>query len=122
MAQGNPRDPKLERVWRRHLRRQQASGVTVCDYCLEYELRESAFYFWRREIAKRDRAGAEAELAMASGQLAPAFLPVTVVETPAPTATAVDIRLSNGHRLRVRAGCDRQLLADVVAVLEGKPC
>jgi hypothetical protein len=66
--------------------------VTVCDYCLEYELRESAFYFWRREIAKRDRAGAEAELAMASGQSAPAFLPVTVVETPAPTATAVDIR------------------------------
>jgi hypothetical protein len=122
MAQGNARDPKLERVWRRHLRRQLASGVTVRDYCLEYELRESAFYFWRREIAERDRACAEVELAMASGQSAPAFLPVTVVEAPAPTPTAVDIRLSNGHRLRVRAGCDRQLLADVVAVLEGKSC
>jgi len=30
--------------------------------------------------------------------------------------------LSNGHRMRVRAGCDRGLLAEVVGLLEGKSC
>ena len=52
----------------------------------------------------------------------PSFLPVTVVNLPVPPPSVIDIRLANGHRLRVRAGCDRQLLADIVAVLEGKPC
>jgi hypothetical protein len=55
MAQGNPRDPKLERRWRRHFQRQQASGLTIRAYCLEHDWHESAFYFWRREIAARDR-------------------------------------------------------------------
>jgi hypothetical protein len=53
---------------------------------------------------------------------APAFVPVTIVETTTSTSAAIDIKLTNGHRLRVRAGCDRRLLAEVVAVLEGKPC
>jgi transposase len=120
MAQGNVRDAKLERSWRRHFMRQQASGLTVRDYCLERELRESAFYFWRREIAKRDRASAESAAAASCQQ--PAFVPVTLVEATPSTASVIDIRLANGHRLRVRAGCDRQLLADVVTVLEGKSC
>jgi len=56
MAQGKPRDLKLERTWRRRLKRQQASGQSIRDYCVDYDLHESAFYFWRREIAARDRA------------------------------------------------------------------
>ena len=113
MTDGNHRNRKLESIWRRHVKRQPASGLSIRGYCCEHDLHESAFYFWRREIATRDQA---ARLAT------PAFVPVTVVEAPVPTTSTIDIRLASGHRVRVRTGCDRQLLADVVAVLEAKPC
>lgn len=116
MAQGKSRDPKRERFWRRHLKRQRASGLTIRDYCAGHELPESSFHFWRREIADRDRQ-------RGAGNTPPAaFVPVTIVEPPTLTNAAIDIKLASGHRLRVRGGCDRRLLAEVVAVLEGRPC
>jgi hypothetical protein len=132
MAKGSPRDPQRERFWRRHVRQQRLSRLSVRDYCDLHRLYESAFYFWRREIAARDRQrnsrpavcdGRRRSAANAAGPVEAAFLPVSVVEPPAAGDAAVlDIRLTSGHRLRVRAGCDRRLLADVVAVLEGRPC
>lgn len=117
MGQGKGRDPRRERTWRRHLRQQSNSGLTIRDYCGEHDLAESSFYFWRREIAARDR-----QVSDGAPSAEPAFVPVTIVEPPTPASAAIDIRLVSGHRLRVRAGCDRQLLAEVVAVLEGRPC
>jgi hypothetical protein len=117
MGQGKSRDPKRERFWRRHVKRQRASGLTIRDYCAGLNLPESSFHFWRREIAVRDQQREAARLTAA-----PAFVPVTIVEPPTVANAAIDIKLAGGHRLRVRAGCDRQLLAEVVAVLEGRPC
>ena len=108
MAKGNPRDPKRERRWRRHLERQAASGLSIRDYCAKHGLHEAAFYFWRREIAQRDAE-------------APAFVPVTLAAAAA-AEPPIDIRLANGQRLRVRPGCDTTLLAAVIAALEGRPC
>jgi transposase len=117
MAHGKSRDPKRERFWRRHVKSQRASGQTIRDYCAGHDLPESSFHFWRREIANRDQQHQAASLTPT-----PAFVPVTIVEPPTVSNAAIDIRLAGGHRLRVRAGCDRQLLAEVVAVLEGRPC
>jgi hypothetical protein len=110
---GRPRDLALERDWRRHFERQRSSGLSVRDYCLQRDLTESAFYLWRRTIAERDRAAT----AM------PAFLPV-VIERPSGRGdeAPIEIRLANGRRVRVRSGCDRTLLADVLAILEGHSC
>ena len=113
------RDLKRERTWRRHIADQPGSGHTVRAYCETHRLRETSFYFWRAEIAKRDR---EAET-----QAAPAFVPVAVIDTPAPRDTPIDVCLAGGHRVRVRSGCDRALLADVIRLLrdahaEGRPC
>jgi hypothetical protein len=44
MAANKARDPKRERAWRRHLRQQRAGGLTVRDYCLLHQLRESTFH------------------------------------------------------------------------------
>ncbi len=117
MGQGKGRDPRRERTWRRHLRQQSNSGLTIRDYCIGHELPESSFHFWRREIAARDQ-----QVSDGAPSAEPAFVPVTIVEPPALVNTAIDIRLVSGHRLRVRTGCDRQLLAEVVALLEGRPC
>lgn len=142
MAKGNPRDPARERLWRRHLRQQRLSGLTVRDYCAQWRLAESAFHFWRREIAVRDRerrddgmsANGTAPVQRCRRKAArgnarrkrspakPSFVPVHVVTARASSGSAIDIRLTSGHRLRVRAGCDAQLLAQVVALLEGRSC
>ena len=115
MAKGNSRDPGRERRWRRHVRQQGRSRLSVRDDCGLHQLHESAFYFWRRVIADRDRERAQ--------PIEPAFVPVTVAAPPAsPDATVLDIRLASGHRLRVRVGCDRQLLGEVLARLEGRSC
>ena len=121
------RDPKLEQFWRRHLCRQPASGLTIREYCRKHALREPSFYAWRTIISERDQVTRPECDAVPSPE--PAFLPVTFSEPQARHRdAAIDIRLANGSRIRVRSGCDRSLLADVLAMLhasartEARPC
>jgi hypothetical protein len=114
MSSGRQRDLKREQTWRRHFERQQASGLSVRGYCVRHDLTESAFYVWRRAIRERDQD---------SSRPAPAFVPVTVIDQPArSTGSAIDILLAGGRRVRVRPGCDCDLLAAVLAVVEERPC
>ena len=121
------RDLKREQIWRRHLEQQQSSGLTIRAYCRENTLRETAFFFWKKEIAKRVRE-ATPSAATSAAPSAPAFVPVAVIDSPARrNETPIDIRLVEGHRLRVRSGCNLDLLADVLAMLrrsapEYRPC
>jgi hypothetical protein len=108
------RDLKLEQTWRQHLDRQQASGQTARDYCRRHDLAETAFHYWRRTIADRDRAARRTTPA-------PAFVPVALVGTAA-AGSPIDIRLPGGHRVRVRTGCDQELLAAVLTLLGARPC
>jgi hypothetical protein len=109
------RDRKREQTWRQHLQRQQASGQTARAYCLRHGLAESAFHYWRRTIAVRDREARRAPPV-------PAFVPVVVAGRSSPADAPIDIRLAGGHRVRVRAGCDRELLAAVLGLLGAQPC
>jgi hypothetical protein len=112
-----PRDLKLERTWRQHFERQRISGLSIREYCFEHELAESGFHAWRRIVAERDFEGGVVKAAM------PAFVPITVVDAPSSgSISPIDIRLANGRRVRVRSGCDRDLLATVLALLESRPC
>jgi hypothetical protein len=67
-------------------------------------------------IAKRDR---EAPARSTVASPAPSFLPVAVIDAPSEPdrGTPIDIRLAEGHRIRIQAGCDRSLLADVLTLL-----
>ena len=111
------RDLNRERTWRRHLAAQRTSGQSIRVYCEAHQLRETSFYFWRKELVKRDREAA------ARPNRVPAFAPVALINPPAEHRedAAIDIRLAAGHRVRVRSGCDRGLLADVLAILERRP-
>jgi transposase len=119
------RDLKREQIWRRHIERHRASGLTIRAFCSAHSLRETSFYFWRQELARRDRDDAHS----AATSAAPPFVPVAVIDATSEhdTDAAIDIRLAEGHRIRIRAGCDRNLLADVLRLLrgrseEGRPC
>lgn len=113
---GHRRNLKLEQFWRCHLERQAASGSTIRAYCRECGLAEASFHYWRRVIADRDHQSSESTTTATQ-----TFLPVAIIDPPAqPASSPIDIRLADGQRLRVRPGCDRRLLADILSILEGR--
>ncbi len=109
MAKGQ-RDAAKEREWRQLLARWRRSGQTIRDFCTQWQVSEPSFYVWRRRLAERDRA-------------APQFVPVHVVaDTPANTASPIEVVLGNGRRLRVGPGFDADTLQQLLALLERQPC
>lgn len=114
--------------WRDILQQWRSSGLTVRQFCLRNHVNEGQFWWWRRRLDGTSRTSRSRSAVPASKTIEPpspkntTFLPVTIVEPPASTGTAIDIHLRGGHRLRVRSGCDRGLLAEVVALLEGQTC
>jgi transposase-like protein len=132
-------DPQKRAYWEEVVRRWQESGQSVRGYCRAEGLRESAFFFWRRKLERRGQPSeakgpprlppplASAVPALkrrsSSPRGVPAFLPVRVTSGgPAEAPRGVEIVLTNGRLVRVGAGFDRQTLAEVLAVLEVRPC
>jgi transposase-like protein len=132
MAKGKDRDGRREARWRRIIQGHARSGLGVREFCRRGKLTETAFYFWRRELLRRDGERHEAEQEQRrprklSAGARPvgraAFVPVTVAQDVGPhTGGRIEIELSGGRRVHVIAPVDRQALADVLAVLEGRPC
>ena len=102
MAKPHLRDLQRERLWRKTFLAWQFSGQSIRAFCEDHELNESAFYFWRKELRKRD------------SESQPAFIPVTVVSTP--TAT-IEVRCPSGHVVVV-TGSDESMLRSIFAALE----
>jgi len=143
-------DPRRQSHWEEVMRRWREGGQSVRAFCRAEELRESAFYFWRRKLARGSRrTGKRSPDAVDGSQFqsrpaapmsrsstrvsprhgaAPSFLPVHVVgpASRCPGAAeadrGVEIILGQGCTVRVQAGFDRQTLAAVLAVLEVRPC
>jgi len=127
---GKRRDPARERFWRRTIRSQQRSGLTVGDFCRREGLKDWTFRWWRQELARRDRptlgASPRSE-ALHPTEAVPAarFLPVRVVDhevVSSPPPPAIEIVLPAGPTVRVPPGFDLRTLGDVLAVLEGRRC
>ena len=106
MARGTRRDLKKEAFWRRMLRGQADSGLSVRAWCRKHVTRESAFYWWRTQLAQRDAA-------------APPFVPVhvTAESSTGVSPGRIEIVLAGDRRVHVVGPVDRQALADVLAVL-----
>ena len=103
------RDRKKEAAWRKHIRAQAGSVLSVGVYCRQHGLQASGFYWWRRELARRN---AEPPSPRA------AFVPVTVATQPAVPIEEgrIEIVLPGGRRVRVIGSVDKRMLADVRAV------
>jgi hypothetical protein len=113
-AMGVSRDLRKESFWRKLVGAQARSGLGVGAFCRERGQRESAFYWWRAELARRDAAARRGHRG--------GFVPVRVIPDPAASAAGLEIVLAGGPCIRVNGRVDRQALADVLAVLEERGC
>jgi transposase-like protein len=108
MACGTRRDLKKEAFWERVVQGQVGSGLSIRAWCRKHGVQESAFYWWRTRLARRDAAG-------------PTFVPVQVTEASPKIAGRIEIILAGDRRVQVVGPVDRQALADVLAVLADAP-
>jgi transposase len=121
---GKRRDPAREKLWRRTIRDQQCSGLSVRDFCHRQGLKDWTFRWWRQELARRDQVPSMAPVDGPTEEV-PVFLPVQVVDLQAvspPLAPPIEIVLPTGLIVRAPSGFDPRTLGHVLAVLEGRPC
>ncbi len=91
-------DPKLHAMWRERIRRQEASGLTIEQFCSQEGIARSKFHAWKRRFRLADVAEQRPALPSPSS-----FLPVTVRLLPHGPAEPppVEADLPNGVRLRI---------------------
>ena len=113
MAKGKRRDRRREARWRRIIREHGRSGLTIREFCRRGKLTETAFYFWRRELQRRQEEQDHREAIVSPPR--PTFVAVRVDEhTASPAGGRIEIELPGGRRVHVIAPVDRQALADVL--------
>ncbi len=139
MRKRTEREIQRESRWQEIVAGQRQSGQSVRAYCRQAGVEESAFYWWRRALARRSRqrcgsspAGRNAPEGR-SGRSAvrrPAgvideidFLPVQVAAGPGTAVgRCIEIVLGGDRVLRIVPGFDRQTLLEVLGALEGRGC
>ena len=122
MGKNRARDLAKEAVWRRRVRRHAESGQSVRAWCCKHGVTETAFYWWRRELARRD-AERKPSVQRDAEKPSPSFVSVHVAEDgPAHRDSQIEIMLTDGRCVRVTGSLDRQMLAGVLDVLEHRTC
>jgi hypothetical protein len=107
-----------EKSWIPILADWKRSGQGVREFCRRRRLRESAFWFWRKELPDRERRRREGRQAKPVGP-ALRILPVRVVKEPASRAP-LEV-LVGGRTVRIPGDFDPGILRKVLGVLEGRP-
>jgi putative transposase len=94
-------DPKLHTLWRDRVRRQQASGLTIAQFCAQERIARSKFHAWKRRFRLMSSPAQCPALPAPS-----VFLPVTVRLDDRTTDELLPIEadLPNGIRLRIPTG------------------
>ena len=96
---------------RQQIDRQKISGLSIAAFCRRHSIAVATFYFWKRRLSQPEQASVFVEV------VSP---PVNDAARSGGTHRSIELRLPEGRRLRLWRGFDRQLLLDVLAVLEGR--
>lgn len=87
--------------WRRIISEQPASGVSIAAFCRQRRISEATFFARRRKLQDTAR-----------------FAEVQIAPEPLPESSGIEVRLSNGRCVLVRARFDGQTLLELLAILE----
>jgi hypothetical protein len=129
------RDVSLERVWRKRMRQQERSGLTIRKFCQQEGLVDHQFSWWRSELKRRvgesrgtsqsrTKSANPAERKQAvprSAKTAARFFPVHV-EPSLTGSPSVEIVLDQPPRIRITRGFDAELLREVLLAVEQVGC
>lgn len=107
-----------EKSWIPILAEWKKTGLGVREFCRKRHLRESAFWFWKKELPDRERRRREQRQAKPGGP-ALRILPVRVVKD-ASSGAPIEV-LSGGRTVRIPGDFDPGILRKVLSVLEGRP-
>jgi hypothetical protein len=110
----------------------RASGLSLPAFCSRHGLKRGTMQNWVYKPSLK-RAVDQARSAQTPHldppslpQPSPAFLPIRIAEVVAtssvPDRTGVEVVLTAGRRIVLRAGFDPETLRRVIAVLEDRPC
>ncbi len=141
MTKRGDRSLEKEAFWKLAVDEWRSAGTTIREFCRTNGLKESAFYFWRRELAKRaglpalsstarpvtEPEGRRIKRARKNSETSPApsptamFLPLTLRPSgsaPSEGAESGSIEIVvGGHRLRVSPGFDEETLNRLLRML-----
>lgn len=129
MASGARRKSEKAKFWRRLIRGQTGSGMSIRGWCRQHSVQEASFYWWRKKLERCGVTRREA-VPQDADRREPAFVPVRLTEdSPTKAESEIEILLAGERRVRVRGSVNWQALADVLAVLanesdeaEARPC
>jgi len=107
--------------WRRIIEAQSVSGQTVAAYCRNQAITQASFFAWKRRLRPTVQACLEpvegatefVEIRTAA-EAKPAIADAVVGSSP-----AIELCLAGGRRLLLRRGVDRELLLEMIGILEG---
>jgi len=114
-------------LWRARVSGHSRSGMTVRSYCRAEGLGEGAFYWWRRELARRAgelEGASQVPVPAGEGVLRPARSAFLELAVPlvAEDGPPVEVVLRCGRVLRVREGFCSETVSRLAALLEGEAC
>lgn len=132
MPKGGRRDETKEKFWRRMIRQQAVSRLAVRAWCHRHGYKESAFYWWRTELARRDAAQQEGKPPRTKLSFVPVHVATgaTAIESSS-CAGWIEIVLADDRRVQVVGRVDREALVAVLSALatsshpgrlEASPC
>jgi transposase-like protein len=107
MGKTTTRRGEREHFWRQLIRDQQRSGSSIKAFCRSRGISEPSFFAWRKKLALTKRVNSQDD-----------FVAVRVIPEAVSRSGSIEIMLDRGCRVRVEPGFDRQVLRDVLTVLE----
>jgi hypothetical protein len=110
-------NPELHAIWRDRIRRQEAGGLTIEQFCTQEGVARSKFHAWKRRFRLADAANQSPALPARS-----TFLPVTVRVLPrgVEQSLPIEAELPNGVQLRIPTADPRLACRIVRAVAAAK--
>lgn len=106
-----PADPALESLWRRRLRQQPRSGLTIRQFCKREGTSTATFHSWKRRLALRTTTPTASSGVSA---FVPVIVPSAFPPQPHGSADLVTIQLANGGQILLPIAAGAELVCQVV--------
>lgn len=124
MSKRSERSAAKEQYWREVIDGWRRSGGSVRQWCTQRQISEPSFYSWRKTLAKRNIAMAPQQppRRRTRRKRGPAaMIPVEIVPpSNQPPLASLEIILSGGVQVLVRAHCQPALLREALVALRSE--